>query len=460
MNLRVLIYMNPLVVDKISKQFIYDKDSGFIFTRNLIASLPTDWAFYILVPPKVSRGFFSPNHEIHLLTYNYSTSIHQNRYHFNREMLASYFPYGTDVDVIINNQPEVAANLGTFFFNQRRERPIILNFFHWIDCKESQQFGRDLSGYIWRQIDGALAADVNYFHTSFAKSLFDNELKRLGVDIDYAADFFYAKPTIFGNVPMDLPDKKIILFNHRNNETTGWREVVSACKKLREKRDDFVLWLTDDQKIEEKNSLEQLDFVIVKRIPFDNYGYVMRNAHFSVCNLKGYATWNLSVLDSYANGCFPLMRDTPLLRSLMPAHIAHYAEIGHQKNMALSPFYFGAGRLDVTPEEDLTEYMNILLNRTRDEMHQELGFLPQPVEDHTIEEKILELIQGRLDSKLPKKYDSVKLYIQENSPVLKKDWVNRFWSFHANGNFQKIRWRLLSEGIRDDIKSYETKYFV
>lgn len=282
MNLRVLFYMNPLVVDKIAKQFIYDKDSGFIFTRNLIASLPADWSYSILVPPKVPRSFFPTDREIKLLPYNYSTSIHQNRYHFNREMLANYFPYGTDIDVIFNNQPEVSANLDVFFFNQRREKPIILNFFHWIDCAESRQYSKELGGYIWRQIDGAISADMNYFHTPYAAHLFDKELLRLGVayhpnfnanGIKYNTDYFSVNPTIFGETPFEIPDKKIILFNHRNNETTGWREVVQACQELRKERDDFVLWLTDDQKLDKNAELVENDFIRIQRVPFENYGY-------------------------------------------------------------------------------------------------------------------------------------------------------------------------------------------
>ena len=39
-DLRVLVWSNPLVVDKIAKTFHYWKDSGFIFTKHLIKSLP------------------------------------------------------------------------------------------------------------------------------------------------------------------------------------------------------------------------------------------------------------------------------------------------------------------------------------------------------------------------------------------------------------------------------------
>jgi len=444
--------MNPLVVDKIAKRFIYDKDSGFIFTRNTIASLPADWSYTILVPPDVPREFFPADREVRLLPYNYSTSIHQNRYHFNREMLAKYSSYGVDYDVIICNQPEVSANLRVFYFNQRREKPIILNFFHWIDCEESRKYGVDLGGYIWREIDGALSADMNYFHTPYAKSLFDGELARLGVKINYNSYFFNVDPTIFGCEPMDLPDKKIILFNHRNNETTGWQEVLSACKEVRKTRDDFLLWFTDDQKIELNNELNDLDFVTVKRIPFENYGYLMKKAHFSICNLKGYATWNLAVLDSAANGCMPLVRNSALMNTLFH-HVYRFKNGSELPNQIIC----------------MLDY--------------DKSAIPSPVTvknpEHTsIKDTILRIVSERLESKIPSKYADVKAFIQnresfpdkttkfgaelmmkDSSIVYKKDWVNYFWSFHANANFSKIRLRLLTEGIKDDITSVDTKYF-
>jgi hypothetical protein len=434
MNLRVLIYMNPLVVDKIAKKFIYDKDSGFIFTRNLIAELPEDWRYSILVPKGVPREFFPENRVVELLPYNYSTSIHQNRYHFNREMLADYFPYGKDVDVILCNQPEVSANLAAFFFNQRREKPIIINFYHWIDCKESRKFARDLGGYIWRQIDGALAADMNYFHTPYAHSLFENEWKELLIDdIKYKHDYFSVAPTIFGNTPIELPKKKIILFNHRNNATTGWQEVLEAGKKLREKRDDFVLWFTDDQKTDQNKMLEGLDFVIVKRVPFESYGYLMQNSHFSVCNVDGYATWNLSVLDSVANDCYPLIRNTDLLRSLVPNAI-HFSSI-----------------------DELVKIMDEFLDIPY--LWDELRYWETPIHKSNVITSIKTALDARLRGKTPKKYELVRDFIEDaGCSVRKTEWVNKFWSFHANGNFQKIRWNLLYSGVCDDIQSSTTVY--
>ena len=114
MNFRVLVYMNPLVFNKISKKFIPEKDSGFLYTKQLIASLPQNWRFTILVPKGVTAEFFDSTHNIECVQYDYATSIHQNRYHFNRNIISKALPFTKDIDIVINNQPEVTANLRVF----------------------------------------------------------------------------------------------------------------------------------------------------------------------------------------------------------------------------------------------------------------------------------------------------------------------------------------------------------
>ena len=85
MNLRILIYSNPLVVDKISKRFLFQKDSGFIFTKNLLSALPDEWRYYWLIPENITKEeqiWFLTKPNITLIPYPYSTSMHQNRYEF------------------------------------------------------------------------------------------------------------------------------------------------------------------------------------------------------------------------------------------------------------------------------------------------------------------------------------------------------------------------------------------
>lgn len=425
MNLRVLIYMNPLVVDKISKKFLWWKDSGFIYTKQLIESLPKTWRFTILVPKGFDNSFFGTTHIIDCIEYDYSTSIHQNRYHFNRNIIAKALPYGIDIDVVLNMQPEVSANLRVFFTNQRREKPIIINYFHWIDCKESRTYAKELGGFINRQVEGYCAVDLNLFHNEYAFNLFyqsvlDNHLQSQFPEED-KSDYFHPLSTTYGMKPIALPDKKIILFNHRLNNTTGWREVLDIFKEI---DTDAILWFTDESNIKVKKELENEKNVIVQSVPFESYGYLLSKSHFSVCNLQDYTTWNMALLDSINHGTAVISNDTPLMKELGAFTTG---DLKHGIIKALS----------ATPKLKTRKLIQ---------------------EDFPLEDWLEDNIQKRTDCKNPKKYDEVYDYISTNKSTEKRDFINKFWTFHANSNFQIIRWKLLCDGIRDGTTKKLTTY--
>ncbi len=418
--------MNPLVVDKIRKQFMWEKDSGFLYTRQLISSLPNNWRFLVLVPKGFDSSFFGDGN-IECIEYDYSTSIHQNRYHFNRNIISKAVPYGKDVDVILNMQPEITSNLKVFFKNQRRETPIIVNYFHWIDCEESRKVAKDLGGYIWRQVEGANGADLNMFHTYHAMKMFmdsmvDNELPLHEMDSAY----FKPQPTDYGNLEYDCTDKKIILFNHRLNNTTGWREVLEAFQKL--DRDDAVLWFTDQSNLKVMNELKNLKNVHVESIPFSSYGYILNKAHFTVCNIKGYATWNMAVLDSLHHGTEVVSCDTPLMREFK-----------------------------TFTTDDFVKTFNMLLDKPKIFVE---TYRPD-LDDFNLKDYLEKEIEQRVEGKNPAKYEDYVLpyILSRTNPVEKREWVNKFWSFHANSNFQLIRWKLLtSKFLDDDTTSNLTTY--
>lgn len=422
MNIRTLIYMNPLVVDKISKQFLWEKDSGFLYTKQLISSLPNDWRFTILVPKKFDRNFFDDKHEIECIEYDYSTSIHQNRYHFNRNIIAKSLPYTKDIDVVINMQPEVSANLRVFFENQRREKPIIVNYFHWIDSLKNEKFGTELSGFINREIEGINVSNLSLFHNEYTRSLLEETRNAYRLPYDeYNYSYFHPLPTTYGEKPIELPNKKIILFNHRLNNTTGWKEVLKICKSLN--RDDFVLWFTDEQNLKEKKELEKIPFVTVKSIPFESYGYLLKNAHFTICNLQEYATWNMAILDSMNYETQVISNDTPLMKEL------------------------GTNRVS-----DLKEAIIKYLDMDKIKAQNKILY------DYDLKNYVESEIKKRMEDCNPLKYDKVVGLIKTEKPCTKKRFVNEFWTFHANSNFQKIRWKLLCDGFIDDIKNSNTEY--
>jgi hypothetical protein len=439
LDLRVLIFSNPLVVDKIGKSFLYWKDSGFIFTKNLISALPRNYRFYWIIPHTIAdrTWFTEANENVEIIHYPYSTSIHQNRYEFYGNILKEAFPYTKDIDVIINNQPEVSESLRVWAQNQRRDNPIILSFYHWIDCEESREFAKQLGGYYLRQYEGALASSKIYFHQEYAHELFVQQF-----NIDFGADirefnygYFHPEPTMFGKKPIDLPNKKIILFNHRLNRTTNWKAVLKSVEKL--DRDDFVLWMTDDSQMQYNKILER-PYIINKSVPSESYGYLIENSRFGICNHSGYSTWNMALLDAYANGCFMTVPDEPSYRYMFGDDFEYYQ--------------------DTT--SDITDLLNKLLDMPKEELEiirvKTIEKSPCFRNNDTIESDINGFIS--MQSK-PAKYEKVKELIDKSNGITKREIVNELWSFHVNSNFQKIRWLLLLDGYRDDTRSSETVYY-
>ena len=85
--------------------------------------------------------------------------------------------------------------------------------------------------------------------------------------------------------PINLPNKKIIVFNHRWNTSTGWKRFVEYTDEL---GSEYLIWCTDPK---------APNTYISKVLPFAEYGYLLQNSLCSVCFVDSYATWNLSVQD-------------------------------------------------------------------------------------------------------------------------------------------------------------------
>ena len=452
--LRYLVYFNPLVVDKISKKFLFWKDSGFIFTKNLVQSLPKESRFYLLIPDKIKDEkeldwFREFNDHVQLIPYPYSTNMHQNRYEYYGNVLRKAFPYTMDIDVIINNQPEVAKNLRVWADNQRRDKPVIASFYHWIDCERSRKFAPSLGGYFWRQYEGAISSDIAYFHGDYAKDLFVNEIRNnIRNPDEFTIWYFNPPPTIFAPEEFELPKKKIILFNHRLNNTTNWSEVLDISKSLYEDQQDFVVWFTDDQNLKRKEEIEQLPFIIVKSLNDGHYGHLLRNSHFSVCNHKGYSTWNMAVLDSIKNGCFPLVPG-----DCDDVYYWMFSEIGNELGM------FHDGKEDL--KSKMKSHINLpieYLKDKNDKVENSIHKFCNPLS--FVERDIYGEIKRRVPNNEPAKYSDVKEFIKFKGRSYKKEFVNYFWSFHVNSNFQKIRWKLLNQGFKDNVSQAETEYYI
>lgn len=453
--------MNPLVIDKISKKFYYYKDSGFLYTKQLLKSFPSEYRFTWVVPEQIlkkneQQWFLDAHPNVDFIYYPYPTSIHRNRYDFYGRNILDHLPYGTDIDFIINNQPEVTGSLRTLFDTAKREKPIIINFYHWIDCEDSRKFSEDLGGFFYRQAEGFIDADYSAFHNDYAFSLFKNEFKkRFGETGDFSEIVeskvlhFNPAATKFGNNQIDLSkfaNKKIILFNHRLNQTTQWKEVVSILSEIYKTRKDFILWITDAANKESSRIASTYEFIHVEQLPHENYGFLMQKSHFAICNHKGYSTWNMAALDSIYNGCFTLIPEREVYLDMFK-DFEHASAFLHKDPLDLKNKILHL--LDSKKINTETIYQNPKLRSLFN------------ANDAIFDQRITETIKNRVKncSKAPAKYDKVIDLIKKTGTISKKDLVNSLWSFHCNSNFQKIRWRLLFENeLKDNTSAKETTY--
>lgn len=429
--------------------------------KQLLKSFPKDYRLSWLVPEQVIKNknnekdwFLEAHPNIELLPYPYPTSIHRNRYDFYGKNILDLFPYPTDIDFVINNQPELSGGLRTLFDTAKREKPIILNFYHWIDCQESRKFGEDLGGYFYREVEGFINADFSCFHNDYAFSLFKNEFKNRfgesGFDFTELKEekVLHFKPaaTKFGSDPFDLSKfdgKKIVLFNHRMNQTTQWKEVVSIFDEIYKEQQDFVLWMTDAANKESARLVKSYPFIHVEQLPFENYGYLMEKSHFSVCNHKGYSTWNMAAIDAIFNNCFTLIPKREVYIDMFKDFECSESFMHEDKNQ-------------------LKEKCLLLLSKPKINTEvivkcPKLKHLFEP-NDEIFNQKIIESIKKRCENKTAK-YDLALDLIKKNTKISKKDLINTLWSFHCNSNFQKMRWRFLTkEDVCDETNEKETVY--
>lgn len=229
---------------------------------------------------------------------------------------------------------------------------------------------------------------------------------------------------------------------HRLNATSHWKDFLSKCDQLYKIRQDFIVWITDDQNIQEVEALQK-PYIYVKKIPSSSYGYVMSKCHFAVCNHKGYATWNMAILDTFYNGCFTLVPEDGVFPSM----------------------FMGGSRGIYHNRKNLVEIMDEYLNKNESILKSMAKRIvdKNPALFNNNEGAIAtELIHTGISNKMakstPEKYDEVMQLIEAGIMMSKGEIVNDLWSFHVNSNFQKIRWKLLEDGVKDDTSQSVTIY--
>lgn len=418
-GIRILHILSPVKWE--NDVFNSNADSNWKVCEKTINFLPY-CHHYILVPHKHNIKIQQDN--VSFVRYDYPKSVQLNRGMFDYRQINFNFTM-LDVDFVFNHQPELTFNIHQWFHSNRYYEDVAyFGFYHWIDCKESRGSTTGCPSFYMRQLESMHILDANFVHSpislDYLKSNFD------GLDISKLIGKIYEMPLSskidIEPTPFDLPDKKILVFNHRWNESSGIKKLIEYTEDL---SDDYVIWVTDE------NCDIKDDRFIVKHLPYSDYCYLLSNCWASLCFIDGYATWNLSAQDSLFMGKPLFFLEHPALRKIVGDDYK-----GGFKNKKEFDNLIGY------PCEVITNTIN------KHDFIFELQ-IKKAMQDHWMDTK-----------RTPKDSDAWRAIIESGITDKKSIATKVNDKVRLNGTAHYIRRNLLHNGILDNIKKPYTEYYI
>ena len=437
---RILHIMSP-VRWKGSKHIVH-ADSNYKVMAKTIKWLPM-CHHTILTPENHTIPDLGEN--VTLVPFPYAQSVLFNRGFFHGRHLVKHTDWrAKDFDFVFNHQPELLYNVYNALLTGRYGMSVdSFNFFHWVDCAKSRPTGGYPVGF-FRQLEAIDLSYRSYFHCpvslDYMKSNWDkNDHTTKGVDEKVMKEKINYFPLGVGDLPdpepFPLPDKKILVFNHRWNNTTGIKKLIKFTEDL--DRDEWLVWVTDDEAKKPKAGAPAPDWMMVKNLPSGgNYRYLLDKCFASLCFVDDYMTWNLSAQDAIKVG----------RPSLTYKHDTHEYVLGKDY-----PLYF----------KDKKSFKEMLDNMS---VGQTLDWT-LPEHDKQFKENLLSDLTNALDSK-KKKVNSTKSGVEWLYHILQGNGYkkNLLHNSHPNlflsNSWEKIRLWCMGKGVLDDPTKEFTRLWI
>ena len=301
---KVLVYPNITYMKDL------EKDSYVVVLRNVIKELNKvrdDIHWTILSPYEVKSLVFPNTMQIPINLPSYPNAM---RTHFNHKQLMKTIDWKkNDYDVVYTHLPEHTLQLSNMFVNETNLNPKFIGYCHWFEVPENTAYSKKM---LMHNIAGILEMDECGVNTEWLKDLVIEKAQQvyhpsvvsqldeiiqphyLGVD-DISTGHDYKPGTI--------------LFNHRDNEYTGYTWFVKRMDELWEKRQDFKVYTT-------LTNLERPYAERVKLHSREDYLNFVRSMHMGVGCFKKYSAWSISTTDGLSQGvpyvlpngmCYPEM---------------------------------------------------------------------------------------------------------------------------------------------------------
>jgi len=424
-----------------STKFMHQMDSNYKVMVKTIKWLPM-CHHYVLVPPNNTIPHLGDN--VTKIPFPYAGSVLFNRGFFESKALLKKMDFQKlDIDFIFNHQPELLYNVYNAILTDRYGMTVdSYNFFHWVDCEKSRPTGGYPVGF-FRQMEAIDLSTKSYFHCPVSLDYMKSNWDKMphtsqGVDENVMKEKINYFPLGVGDLPdpepFPLPDKKILVFNHRWNQSCGIKKLIQFTEGL--DRDEWLVWVTDDDAKHPKAGKPAPDWMKVQNLPSGGqYRYLIDNCYATICLVHDYMTWNLSAQDA-------IKAERP---SLVYEHPTHDYVLGEDY-----PFFFN----------DKKSFLELLDNTPR-----HYGW-DLPKHDETFKENLIGDLIDACDSKKKRTVRTPSAGIEWLYHILqgngfKKNLLhNSHPNLYLSNTWEKIRLWCMSKGVKDDPNYEFTKLFI
>jgi hypothetical protein len=327
---RVLHVLSP--VRWSGQKFIHSADSNYRVVEKTISWLPF-CHHYVLLPASndivgdsMEWGEDMTVDNITYIKHPYPASVLYNRSFFDSKSFLKYVQIHLreiDIDFVLIHQPELLYNVEAAL-QVARIGPCLkkFSFFHWIDSPASKPIEDYPEGY-FRHLEAITLSDKVFFHCGASKEYLASNWKKPQITQGLNNEYLDKKVTYMPlssvmrwdeteETPIPLPNgKRILVFNHRWNNSTGISKLIKFTEKL--DRDKYLVWVTDKDAKRPKSGDPAPTWMHVENLTTDKYKYLIKHAYATLTFLDEYATWNMSVQDGLELGTPGLVMNHPVM---------------------------------------------------------------------------------------------------------------------------------------------------
>ena len=310
---KILVYPNITYMRDL------EKDSYIVVLRNVIKELNKirdDIHWTILSPFEINSLVFDNTEQLKINLPSYPNAM---RTHFNHsELMYTLNWKHNDFDVVYSHLPEHTLQLTNMFANETNISPKFVGYCHWFEVKENTAYSKtmlpiNLTGILQMEECGVNSIWLKNLILKKSKEWFnDDTIDQLDKIIQ---PHYLGVDNILEKENTYTP--KTILFNHRDNEYTGWKWFGDQMDKLWKQRQDFTVYTT----------LADLNKPYARRVKIhdrNEYLKFISEMYIGVSCFEKYSAWSISTTDSLSQRvpyllpnklCYPEMvgSDYPML---------------------------------------------------------------------------------------------------------------------------------------------------